>query len=60
MILQALKAELYQCRGGHVRSLQGDLEKLSPEAQRMLLLVIRDLKQEAASAKSKARQGIFW
>ena len=59
-MLQALKCELYQCRGGHMPALQGELEKLSPEAQRLLLFVIRGLKQEAASARSKARRGILW
>lgn len=58
--LQALKAELYRCRGGHQAELQKAIDDMPPEAQRILLSVIRDLHQEAESEKSKRQRGQFW
>jgi len=59
-VLQALRAELYRCRGGHVPALQKGVETLTPEAQRLLLSVLRDLKSEAEDEKRKRRQGMFF
>jgi hypothetical protein len=59
-VLQALKAELYNCRGGHLPALQKGVETLDAEAQRLLLQVVRDLKQDADTEKRKRRQGICW
>jgi len=60
MVLQALKAELYRCRGGHSPELQKGVEELPAEAQRLLLNVIRDLKQEANAERNKRKRGICW
>lgn len=60
MVLQTLKAELHGCRGGHMPELQKGVESLSTEAQRLLLGVIRDLKQQARTEKSKRSRGISW
>jgi hypothetical protein len=59
-VLQALKAELYRCRGGHMAALQRGVEALDAEAQRALLAVLRDLKSDAEGEKRKRQQGIFW
>jgi hypothetical protein len=60
MVLQALRAELFRCRGGHLPALQAGVEAMTPEAQRLLLVVLRDLRQEADAERSKRRQGRCW
>jgi len=58
--LQAIRAELAQCRGGHMPALQAGVEAMTPEAQRLLLNVLRDLRQEADDERSRRRQGRHW
>jgi len=41
-------------------ALQAGVEAMTPEAQRLLLVVLRDLRQEADDERSKRRQGRHW
>lgn len=51
---EAARREIMQCRG-HFPALLGEVEKLSPEAQRQLLQFVRNLKGDLRDAERTFR-----
>ena len=57
-LIRHIVPTLRQTTGRAYPALERDLEKLSPEAQRDLLRLLRDLQGEVQQVKGRARRGM--